>query len=295
MEQTVVTVFDDVMSDMALSGGTYFITKYTSLEHTDVLSSAGQIGLQAVMQEIWLLKPLPLTITMEHSANGYDWKPKHSAPELSGWIYPGNDTVALAGGESWPTRPSLRFVRLRIDIGDEQARFSAALKVHATVRRRGAGLLDLDEDVDEDDSPKPLPLAELLFGVRGEVLDELRELALNASHVDEEARHAEVIGRMSLRSKREVFGLVRRIQGMDVESKQLLLSLGRGVVKLLSAELGEGEEGKGAEHAPGPASRPVAQDERERQKADAESSEAPDRAPLGDEPAGADGDAEQPA
>ncbi|WP_437656914.1 hypothetical protein [Sorangium sp. So ce1182] len=234
---------------------------------------------------------------MEHSANGYDWKPKNSAPELSGSISPGQDTVALAGGESWPTRPSLRFVRLRIDIGDNIDRFSVTLKVHATVRRRGAGLLDLDEDVDDDDSPRPLPLAELLFGVRGEVLDELRELALNASHVDEEARHAEVIGRMSLRSKREVFGLVRRIQGMDVESKQLLLSLGRGVVKLLSAELGEGEEGKGAgaEHAPGPVNPPVAQDEREREKADAESSEAPDRAPLGDEPAGAHGDAEQPA
>ncbi|AUX47835.1 uncharacterized protein SOCE26_093600 [Sorangium cellulosum] len=169
------------------------------------------------------------------------------------------------------------------------------------MRKRGAAHLPWDED--QEASLERLPLAELLFGVRGEVLDELRELVLGASHLEGEARHVEVIGGMSLRSKREVFGLVRRIQGMDLESKRLLLSLGRGVVELLSAELGEeDDEGPRAERAPGPVSPPVAQDEREGESADVEAppcagcqGEGPDRAPLGDEPAASRGAAGRPA
>ncbi|KYG09322.1 hypothetical protein BE21_18480 [Sorangium cellulosum] len=182
-------------------------------------------------------------------------------------------TATFAGGESWPGRSSLRFVRLRIDVGDESSgsgQFSVDLKVYATVRKRGAELLSWDEDGDV--LPERLPLADILFGVRGEVLDELRELVLGAGHLEGEARYAEVIGGMSLRSKREVFGLVRRVQHMDVESKRLLLSVGRGVVKLLSAELGEEEADAGArgERAPTPEHGPAAQDERDGKRGDAQ-------------------------
>ncbi|HTN89034.1 MAG TPA: hypothetical protein VL242_35395 [Sorangium sp.] len=293
MERSFVTVFDDTLSDMSAGAVPYlrFIRKYTSLEHTDMLSSAGQLCLQAVMQRIDGIRELPLEITMEHSANGYDWKPKNAGPELSGVLLEDDETATFAGGESWPGRSSLRFVRLRIDLGDPSSgsgAFSVALKVYATVRKRGSDFLSWDEE--GNFLSERLPLAEILFGVRGEVLDELRELVLGAGHLEGEARYTEVIGGMSLRSKREVFGLVRRVQHMDVESKRLLLSLGRGVVKLLSAELGEEEEDAGAraERAPTPDHRPAAQDERYGKRGD---SQAPpcaacegggtDQAPVG--------------
>ncbi|WP_437576465.1 hypothetical protein [Sorangium sp. So ce887] len=275
MERSFVMVFDDTLSDMhegaAVPAGAGFIRKYTSLEHTDMLSSAGQLCFQAVMQRIGGIRDLPLEITMEHSANGYDWKPKYSGSVLSGVLLEDDETATFAGGESWPGRSSLRFVRLRIDVGDASGgsgAFSVALKVYATVRKRGADLLSWDED--GDFLSERLPLADILFGVRGEVLDELRELVLGAGHLEGEARYAEVIGGMSLRSKREVFGLVRRVQHMDAESKRLLLSVGRGVVKLLSAELGEEEEDAGsrAEHAPTPDHGPAAQDERDGKRGD---------------------------
>ncbi|KYG09323.1 hypothetical protein BE21_18485 [Sorangium cellulosum] len=86
VERSFVMVFDDTLSDMYGAGagppGAGFIRKYTSLEHTDIFSSAGQLCLQAVMQRIGGLSELPLRITMEHSANGYDWKPKHTAAVL---------------------------------------------------------------------------------------------------------------------------------------------------------------------------------------------------------------------
>jgi hypothetical protein len=290
-------VFDDTLSDMfvgaAVPEGAYFIRKYTSLEHTDMLSSAGQLCFQAVMDRIGGSRDLPLEITMEHSANGYDWKPKNSGSEVSGVLPANGKTATFAGGESWPTRPSLRFVRLRIDVGDGSGTFSVAVKVYVTIRRRGEELLPWDED--SEDSSEHIPLAELLFGVRSEVLDELRELVLGASHLDGEARYTEVLGSMSLRSKREVFGLVRRVQHMDVESKRLLLNLGRGVVKLLSAELDEEEEDAGAraESTPTPDHRPAAQDERDGRR---DGVQAPpcaacegggtDQAPVGVEPAG---------
>jgi hypothetical protein len=298
VERSFEMVFDDTLSDMfvgaAAPEGAYFISKYTSLEHTDMLSSAGQLCFQAVMERLGGSADLPLKVTMEHSANGYDWKPKNSGSELSGVLLATSKTATFAGGESWPTRPSLRFVRLRIDVGDGSGQFSVALKVYATVRKRGAELLPWDED--SDALPERIPLAELLFGVRSEVLDELRELVLGASHLDGEARYTDVLGSMSLRSKREVFGLVRRVQHMDVESKRLLLNLGRGVVKLLSAELGEEEEDAGAraERTPTPDHRPAAQDERDGKR---DGVPAPpcaacegggtDKAPFGVEPAGA--------
>ena len=250
MRQDAVMVFDDTMGDTTDTGGTYFSTQHTSLEYTDLLSSAAQITLQVVADRLAGSTDTPLSVALEHSANGYDWKPKNDTPELSGAMGGHEKLASLAGGERWPARPSLRFVRLRIDAGDRKTPFAVQLKVYVTARVRGSRSLPLHPDVDV--LLERLPRAELLFGVRGEVLNELQQLLLGTSHLAGEARSGEVIRGMRERSKHEVSGMVRRIQRMDVDSKRLLLGLSRGLTELLSADL--------REHDAAMHSRPVAAD-----------------------------------
>jgi hypothetical protein len=244
VEQGTVLVFDDTLGDTTEQGGAYFITKHTSLEYTDLFSSAAQISLQVVADRLAGVADTPLTLALEHSANGYDWKPKNGVPELWCALGGGVETASFAGGERWPARPSLRFVRLRIDAGDGKNPFALNLKVVVAARMRGERSLPFHGDLDT--LREHLPWAELLFSVRGEVLNELRQLVLSTGHLDEEARAGEVIRGLSERSQREVFGLVSRVRKMDVDAKRLLLSLSRGVVELLSTDLEEHEAEHGA-------------------------------------------------
>jgi hypothetical protein len=238
VKQAVVQVFDDHLADMAPRGGKYRVTKYTSLEHTELLSSADQIGLQAVVGLVSGKAEVPLSITVEHSGNGYDWKPKNAAPEISGAIPSTATTSTLVGGERWPVRPSLRFVRLRIDAGDSANPFALALKVYVSARSR---MIRLPRHEPEPPPlPRRFPRAALLFGVRDETLRELHELVQASQHIEGAARYDQVMSGMSARARHEIARLVVRLRGLDPNSKRLIVSIARGVIRLLSEDPAEG-------------------------------------------------------
>jgi len=241
VKQAVVQVFDDHMADLAPREGKYLVTKYTSLEHTEVLTSADQIGMQVVVDVISASLDVPLTVTVEHSGNGYDWKPKSATPEISKSIPSAAKTITLVGGERRPVRPSQRFVRLRIDAGDSANPFAITLKLY--VSARGREERPPLPDPNSIRLPEHLTRTALLFGVRDDTLREIQDLVLGSQHLDGAARYDEVIRGMSAQAKREVSQLVGRLRGLDPDSKQLLVGIARGVISLLSAPAEEAPAG----------------------------------------------------
>jgi hypothetical protein len=233
VKQAVVQVFDDHLADTTPRRGAYRVTKYTSLEHTDLLASADQLGIQAVAEVIEAGADVPLVVAIEHSANGYDWKPKSPTAEIAGTIPAGAGTATLVGGERWPARPSQRFVRLRIDAGDGDRPFAITVRVLVSVRNRAVPA-PRRSPADATVPRVPFPTTASLFGVRNEVLREIHDLVLSSQHLDPPARHAHILRNLSLGSANEVTRLVGRLRALDAGSKEILIAMARGLIRLLS-------------------------------------------------------------
>jgi len=233
MQQAVVKVFDEHLSDTSPSGGTYLVTTYTSLEHTELLSSADQIGIQAVVYVLSSTGNLPVTIAIEHSANGRTWKRKNASPEINATLDISSGSRSYVGGEVWPPRASQRFVRLRIDVGDTHNPFSVRLTIEASTRTRTKRLPRME--------PPPPALPPLKFarvaaalGIRQQTILELSALAGRATHPTREERSAFVLQGLSMPAQAELGRFVRDLRSLDDRSKRLLVEAASGLVQLLS-------------------------------------------------------------
>jgi hypothetical protein len=234
MQQAIVKVFDEYLSDTTPSGGTYLVTTSTSLEHTELLSSADQIGLQAVVHVLSSAGNLPLTIAIEHSANGRTWKRKNVSAEINAALDISTGTRAYVGGEGFPARASQRFVRLRIDVGDGHTPFSVRLVIEASTRTRTKRL---PPTAQVPSPPQPLKFARVMavLGLRQEAILELERLARSADHSSSAERSAFILQSLSGPSKAELWRFVRELRSLDPRSKQLLINAASGLVKLLSS------------------------------------------------------------
>ena len=98
MHLGTLLVFDERLN---AEGG---IILYTSLEHTDFLSDAEQMGIQAVFSAsaVATSGTLTLRVQIEHSADGRNWLTKNATPELTGLVTmsPINGQWSLIGGEN---------------------------------------------------------------------------------------------------------------------------------------------------------------------------------------------------
>lgn len=230
MRQANAVVFDERLADTALREGAYRISTTTGLEHAELLSRAGRMGLHVVADVALAPAPQPLTIAVEQSADGREWRRRGDEPALAGTLAQG--TTSLVGGDPSPHVPRQRFVRLRIDVGDGRHPFDMQLRVLVTARGRSPAHADC--------SCAPAP--ERAAPLRRETLVELHGLAREAHHADAGTRLRHVLDHLSPRSRRELESVAKRLASMDSSELRLMEALARGLATA-SARRAPGQDG----------------------------------------------------
>jgi len=226
MHQGTRVVFDEMLN---AEGG---LTLYTSLLHTDFLSEAHQLGLQAIFSTSATSGTYGVGVHIRHSADGRNWLDKSAAPELSGSVTltPAAGEWSVIGGESWPPRPRLRFVMLAINVTTRGVSPPAArLQVLATARTRTRAAPE-----PELPPPRVAPMNRReamarLLGMRPSTLAEVEKQVRNAPSG---VGFGELARQLSP-SAREDFQLVTRIfRGLDPEQKRAVLTFANALASL---------------------------------------------------------------
>ncbi|HVY46093.1 MAG TPA: hypothetical protein VHB21_09450, partial [Minicystis sp.] len=123
-------VFDEVIEDTSGALGT--VTTYTSLEHSDFLADSQQLVFHAITHATGAVNSL--TIQVETTGDGRSWQNKQTAAEFSHLV--GSGVNSYTAGEAWPTRPNLRFVRLRLAAENKANPFSLYVRLYVSSRTR---------------------------------------------------------------------------------------------------------------------------------------------------------------
>jgi len=228
VKQADTLVFDERLADTSLRGGRYRIMTYTSLAHSELFRGAGRIAIQAMVHLFGSGSDLPVTVTLEHSADGRTFRPKGRQAELDGVIARGTVTSTLVGGEPSPVRPSHQFVRLRIEVGDGIHPFDLRLLLHITAR--GAPFAEARPRssvaaVPEGERPPPL-------GVARETVREVHGLLRASAHLAPADRQRHVLDRLSEGGRADVARALFRLRALSEAEKHVLAGFAGGLLAL---------------------------------------------------------------
>lgn len=230
MHLGTLLVFDERLN---AEGG---IILYTSLEHTDFLSDAERIGIQAIFSASAPATSgtLTLSVHIEQSADGRNWLAKNATPELSGVINmsPIRGQWSLIGGESWPPRPRLRFVRLAININTHFASPPASrLQLFVTARSQRSAAAR--EPVVAPPRLVPVTRREAmgrLLGMRPSTFDEV-ETQLHA--VQPGDGPGQLINRLSPSARADLEHVTSNLRNLGPEQKHAALTFTNALASLL--------------------------------------------------------------
>lgn len=212
------------------------IILYTSLEHTDFLSEAEQLGIQAIFSAsaVATSGTLTLRVQIEQSADGRNWLTKNLLPELTGSVTmtPINGQWSLIGGESWPPRPRLRFVRLVVNINTQYASPPASrLQVFVTARSQRSAASR--EPVVAPPRLVPVSRREAmgrLLGMRPSTFEEV-ETQLYA--VQPGDGPGQLINRLSPSARADLENVTRNLRNLGPEQKHAALTFTNALATLL--------------------------------------------------------------
>ncbi|MFO0759489.1 MAG: hypothetical protein U0359_23560 [Byssovorax sp.] len=227
MQQGTRIVFDEMLN---AEGG---ITLYTSLEHTDFLSEADQLGLQAIFSTSVTSGMLILDVRIQHSGDGRNWLNKNTGPELSASITltPGVGQWSMIGGEKWPTLPRLRFVTLAISMTTRNVSPPASrLQLIATARSRTKAAA---EPIAPPPHLAPVGKREAmarLLGMRPSTLDEMEARVREAEPGDGLGR---LIDRASPGARADLARITRTLRNLGPEQKQAALTFAGAFASLV--------------------------------------------------------------
>jgi hypothetical protein len=218
MHQGTRIVFDEMLN---AEGG---LTLYTSLLHTDFLSEAHQLGLQAILSTSAMGGYCIISVQIQHSTDGRNWLNKNTSPELTGGVSltPGVSENSVIGGESWPPRPRLRFVMLAISVTTRGVSPPASrLQVVATARTRTRAA--------PEPEVAPLRVAPMdrraamasVLGMRSSTLQEVEEHMRNAPPG---AHLAQLADRLSSAAREDLRRVIKIFRGLDPEQRRAALT-----------------------------------------------------------------------
>lgn len=234
MNEATRVVFDDVVENTDPATSTHLVTVYTSLEHSDFLASATQLVFQATVDVLSIRNDVPLSVSIEHSADGQNWQSKNAAPEMSGTVPYTGGTIGFTGGERWPVLPSQRFARLCLNAGGSVGAFAFNVTIHSVTRSRvtrvrtGPAHPELRGDA-------------TIFGVPREVVTEIESVLHAARGLRPEDRHELALRRLSPHAHAELLAFQRRLVSMPVRSKQGLLRVAAATIRILTDSLQSSE------------------------------------------------------
>lgn len=216
-------VFDDYVNSNT--------TVYTSLEHTGFLSRADQLVIHAFVYLGSTLTPGSLTVTIEHSGDGRNWKQKNAAAEINGGALTASQKTILWGGERSPTRPSLRFVRLAIS---QSSSISARVELHVTARTRSrVG----HEPCHEPPERQVLPLSpnhSLPLPISTRTAAELQRLASDWGHLPPDERLEQIRANVSTEAVRDLHLVTQHLRALPREKKLEAITNARESERLLT-------------------------------------------------------------
>jgi len=159
---------------------------------------------------------VPLSVTLEHSADGQNWQQKNHVPEISGTVPYAGGTIVFYGGERWPALPSQRFARLCLNVGGSVGAFAFHVLIHAVNRTRVSR------------APRPaahshLPGDATLFGARREALTEIQSVLSSTTDALPADRAELLLRRLSPEAHRELHTFQTRLASLDPEAKRAVL------------------------------------------------------------------------
>jgi hypothetical protein len=227
MHQGTRIVFDEMLN--AEAG----LTLYTSLEHTDFLSDAQQLGLHAIFSTSVTSGLLILDVRIQQSGDGRNWLNKNASPELSASITltPGVGQWSMIGGETWPTLPRMRFVTLAISMTTRNVSPPACrLQLLATARSRTRAE---PEPVVAPHRLVPMSQREAMarvLGMRPSTLDEMEMHMRSAQPGDGLGR---VASRISSEARADLERITRTLRNLDPDQKHAALTFANAMASLV--------------------------------------------------------------
>lgn len=225
-------VFDETVQDTDPATSTHLVTMYSSLEHGDFLASATRLAFQVVVDVLSIRSDVPLSVTIQHSADGQNWQGKNAAPEVSGTVSRAGGTVQFVGSEPAPSRPSLRFMRLSVNAGGSVGPFAFRVAIYAVHRNWTVSRQTAAEHAS-------LPSDHTLFGMRHEVVHEIESLLRMTNDMPARDRHEFLMKKLSARARVEMNALQSRLLSLPPETKRTMLGAAMGTIALLMAPLPE--------------------------------------------------------
>lgn len=227
MHQGTIVVFDEMVN---AEGG---LVMYTSLEHTDFLSDAHQLGLQAIFFTSEIRGALVLDVRIQQSADGRNWLDKNTSPELSGivTVTSGVGEWSLIGGESWPALPRLRFVRLAITMTTRYLSPPATrLQLLATARSRTRAAAEHAEVPHHIVPVSRRDAMARLLGMRPSTFEEVETQMHGARPGDGLGR---LVNRLSPAARADLHRLSTNLRNLGPEQKQAALTFTGALASLL--------------------------------------------------------------
>jgi hypothetical protein len=227
MHQGTRIVFDEILN---AEGG---LMMYTSLEHTDFLSDAHQVGIQGIFSTSATSGTLDLFVRIEQSEDGRNWLSKNTAWELSGHVAvsPGVGQWSLIGGEAWPTLPRLRFVRLYISMTTRGVSPPASrLQLLVTARSRTKGTA---EHVVAPARLAPVTRRDAmsrLLGMRPSTFDEV-ETQMRAVRPGDGP--GQLVNRLSSSARADLERITSNLRNLGPEQKHVALTFTGALASLL--------------------------------------------------------------
>jgi hypothetical protein len=213
------------------------LTLYTSLEHTDFLSDADQLGFQAIFSASTFATSgtLNLSVQIQHSADGRNWLNANTTPELSQTItlMPVQGQWSLIGGESWPARPRLRFVMLVITIKTLNASPpSSRLQLFATARSR----LWSPDDTERAVAPPhlaPVTRREAMGRLLGMRPSTFEEVEMHMRAVQPGDHPSQMINRLSPGARADLERVTSNLRNLPPEQKHAALTFTSALASML--------------------------------------------------------------
>jgi hypothetical protein len=216
MHDATRVVFDGIVESTDPVATTHLVTMYTSLAHTAFLAAASQLVFQVIVDVLTIRSGVPLSVTIEHSADGQNWQAKNASPEIATTVRSSGGTQMFSGGEAWPALPNQRFVRLLLAAGGSVAGFAFKVTIWAVRRTRVTRLAR---------PPKKtrLPGDATLFGIPREVVAEFQSALRSVQDAPPGDRFEMVARRLSGRAHGELHAFRHRLSSLDRDSKIALV------------------------------------------------------------------------
>lgn len=230
MNEAAHVVFDDIVEDRQPATATHMVTMYTSLEHNDFLASASLLVFQLTADVLVTRNDVPLSVTIEHSADGVNWKSKNPAPEISATVPATARAITFYGGERWPAVPGQRFVRLCLNAGGSVGEFAMNVVIHALGRSRITRARPAP-------TQSSLPGDATLFGMRREAVSDIESVLHAAGEMPHEDRAQFLMRRLSAETHREISAFQARLLALEPASKRSLLHVAMATIGILTAPL----------------------------------------------------------